>query len=379
MARIRKRGSRYTAEVRYKGITDSQSFSDKRDAERWAGAVERAIDKDCYTTRSEQKRVEREKAAKQATPSLADLMLSYADTAEHKGKKGKDQEGRRINWWAKRDLANKAADTILPEDMEAHIEDRLDEGLANDTIRAELCLVSVVYKYFRRQHGLVNPLIGIQRPAPGKGRSRRLTAEEEQRILEAADDDPYPHMRAAIEFALGTAMRRSEQCSLVWKHVNFEAETAYLPETKNGDERTVPLFSNSMGAMHRLPRGIGDAKVFAITPERLSDAWVRTCLRAGVTNLRWHDLRHEGTSRLFEETDFRDMEIMSITGHRSMQMLKRYTHLKAGKLAKRLAADRLSKLPDGLKRRARGSALQPVSNLRRKSMSGFCLGSCQSD
>ena len=63
---------------------------------------------------------------------------------------------------------------------------------------------------------------------------------------------------------------------------------------------------------------------------------IRATARAGIDDLRFHDLRHEAISRLFETTDLTDMEIMSISGHKSVQMLRNYTHLRSGRLASRL-------------------------------------------
>jgi integrase len=72
-------------------------------------------------------------------------------------------------------------------------------------------------------------------------------------------------------------------------------------------------------------------------PDRASKLMARAARRAGLEDLRFHDLRHEATSRLFEDTDLDVMEIKGITGHKSMQMLARYAHLRAGRLAERLA------------------------------------------
>jgi len=67
----------------------------------------------------------------------------------------------------------------------------------------------------------------------------------------------------------------------------------------------------------------------------VSRAFARACRRAGIQGLRFHDLRHEATSHFFEK-GLNPMQVAAITGHKALQMLKRYTHLRAEDLAKLL-------------------------------------------
>ncbi|WP_123102024.1 site-specific integrase [Acidithiobacillus sulfuriphilus] len=108
----------------------------------------------------------------------------------------------------------------------------------------------------------------------------------------------------------------------------------HLPKTKNGDARTVPLSSRAIATLEALPRNL-DGRVFGTTYEGIHQAFVRACRRAAIDGLTFHDLRHEATSRLFEK-GFNPMEVSTITGHKTLQMLKRYTHLRAEDLAKRM-------------------------------------------
>jgi len=96
----------------------------------------------------------------------------------------------------------------------------------------------------------------------------------------------------------------------------------------------VPLSSRAVAVLDSLPRTL-DGRVFGTTYEGIHQAFVRACRRADIEDLRFHDLRHEATSRLFEK-GFNPMEVSSITGHKTLQMLKRYTHLRAEDLAKRM-------------------------------------------
>ena len=89
-----------------------------------------------------------------------------------------------------------------------------------------------------------------------------------------------------------------------------------------------------MNAIASLPLRI-DGKLFELKDEAYSKTLLRVCRKAGINDLHLHDLRHEATSRLFEK-GLDIMQVKSITGHKSLQMLSRYTHLKADELARLL-------------------------------------------
>jgi integrase len=134
-------------------------------------------------------------------------------------------------------------------------------------------------------------------------------------------------------------MRRGEILALVWSNVNLEAQVAVLPQTKNGELRRVPLSKDAVAVLkeQRLTTTIQSitGKVFDVSQISLDKAWRRACKKAGIEELRFHDLRHEAISRLFE-MGLNPMEVSTISGHKTLQMLKRYTHLRAEDLAKKL-------------------------------------------
>ena len=131
-------------------------------------------------------------------------------------------------------------------------------------------------------------------------------------------------------------MRQSEIVSLRWKHVDLKKRVAYLPDTKNGDSRGVPLSTAAVDVLTALQRSERDDGVFpGLTAEAVKRAFMRACARANIEGLHFHDLRHEATSRLFER-GLDAMSVATITGHKTLQMLKRYTHLKAEDLANKL-------------------------------------------
>ena len=120
----------------------------------------------------------------------------------------------------------------------------------------------------------------------------------------------------------------------VWKHVDLNKRTAHPQEMKNGSARTVPLSSGAVEVLRGLPKSI-DGRVFGATYKAIHHVFVNACRCAKIEDLRFHDLRHEVTSRLFEK-GLNPMQLAAITGHKTLQMLKRYTHLKAEDLAELL-------------------------------------------
>ena len=180
---------------------------------------------------------------------------------------------------------------------------------------------------------LRNPVSAVRKPKKPRGRDRRLEGDEEARLLEVADS-PFAEL---ISLAIETAMRSGELRALKWPRIDLNARTAALHETKNGERRVVPLSSRAVEVLGGLQRHSEGEKVFPslTTVDVVTNKFRRLCKKAGVTGLRFHDLRHEATSRFFER-GLNMMEVAAITGHKDLAMLKRYTHLRAEDLALKL-------------------------------------------
>jgi len=199
--------------------------------------------------------------------------------------------------------------------------------------------------------GLANPVKAIRVPPPPKGRDRRLLPGEEILLMEACDSykGDMPHI---VRLALETGMRRGEIASMTWEMVNIKQRTITLQETKNGEKRIVPLSKAAIGILSDLPRRI-DGNVWGMTQDAITRAFLLILKRGReayekdckekrskpdpklLTDITFHDLRHEATSRFFEK-GLNPMEVSTITGHKTLQMLKRYTHLRAEDLAEKL-------------------------------------------
>ena len=118
-----------------------------------------------------------------------------------------------------------------------------------------------------------------------------------------------------------------------WADVDLAGRTVHLPTTKNGWPRTVPLSSRAAALLKAIPRE-GDV-VFDVSGNAVRLAWERLRRRAGISGLRFHDLRHEAVSRFFE-MGLNVPEVALISGHRDPRMLFRYTHPKPELIAAKL-------------------------------------------
>ena len=171
-------------------------------------------------------------------------------------------------------------------------------------------------------------------PSP-PARNRRLESGEFERLKEAAKQTKNPHIWPIIVFAIETGMRRGEILGLRWEHVDLDRRIAYLPLTKNGSSREVPLSTKAAQVLARQRQHNDTTSPFPVTPNGFRLAWDRLRSRAGLVDLRFHDLRHEAISRFFE-LGLNIPEVAVISGHKDPRMLFRYTHLRAEELVGRL-------------------------------------------
>ncbi len=139
--------------------------------------------------------------------------------------------------------------------------------------------------------------------------------------------------------AVETGMRRGEICRIILHDINLDKSVLRIPDSKNGNPRTIPLSDQAKSTLTAIIN-LNDPPhasmpVVEIMPDSITQAFNRACKRAGIENLRFHDLRHEATSRFFEK-GLNVMEVASITGHQDLRMLRRYTHIRAETLVDRL-------------------------------------------
>jgi integrase len=203
---------------------------------------------------------------------------------------------------------------------------------AAQTVLHELNLLHRAYVVAVAEWGLVLPrgVPRTSRPSLPPGRERRVTPQEVDAIIQETGSKD---LKAIMVLAVETAMRRGEILGLCWEHVNLPQRTLFLPKTKTNVPRTIPLSSRAVALLRGL--GPGRGKVFSITPRCASQAFKRAADRLGLVDVHFHDLRHEATSRLFER-DLNVIEVSRVTGHKSLVMLNRYTHLAVQSIADKL-------------------------------------------
>ncbi len=319
MATYIKRGSAWRVQIRRKGHnTLSRTFDTKTEAERWALGIESKMSEGRY-----------EDVRESLTTTLAECFERY-EAEVTANKKGKEQEHYRIAMWLKDDLAIKPIGAIKSVDVAKWRDARIASGVSSGTARLDLALLSNLFTIAIQEWSMpiTNPILNIRKPAPGKARDRRLLPGEEDRILSECS----PEMRIIVIVAIETAMRRGEIIGMRREWIKGVVVT--LPDTKNGTVRKVPFSKRALAALAELPINM-NGKVFNYTDHGCTQMFVKYCQRLGIRDLRFHDLRHEATSRFFEK-GLDVMQVKSITGHKSLQMLSRYTHLKADDLAQLL-------------------------------------------
>ncbi|HDR8990011.1 TPA: site-specific integrase [Burkholderia vietnamiensis] len=338
MATIRQRGKYWEAQIRRRGWPSlSRSFDTKASAEAWARRAESEMDRGVFVDRTEADR-----------NTFGDLLKRYAEevSPQKKGGAGEILRIRKIGT----DVLAQYKISAISGKVIADYRDRRLAKVSGSTVNRELTLIGHVLNVARKEWGVhleTNPVSIIRRPRENRARSRRLSPDEERRLLAELAPSPRDEqgrfepggsrndwVRPVVVIAIETAMRRSEILSLRWADVFLEDRYVRLHDSKNGEARDVPLSSRAVATLSALPRHI-DGRVFPITPDALKKVFVRACERARLENLHFHDLRHEATSRIAERLD-NILELSAVTGHRTVQMLKRYYHPRATDLARKL-------------------------------------------
>lgn len=323
MATIRKKGEcQWHCQIRRKGHQPQTStFSTRADAEAWARGIESEMDRGVFRSTAEAER------------TTLEQVLDRYEREVLPTKKGQAADKSRIKTLKARLGTIKLA-ALTSASVASFRDDRLKE-VSEQSVIHEITLLNRVLKAAVIDWGIVLPAglptTLVRKPKKPQGRDRRPTPEEIDILLAASES---AELRGIVLLAVETAMRRGEITKLKWDLVDIKKRTLRLLDTKNGDDRTIPLSSRAIKILGNLPRRL-DGRIFSMRPESISQAFERACKRACIKNLRFHDLRHEAASRLFEK-GLNPMEVASITGHKTLQMLKRYTHLRAEDLAKKL-------------------------------------------
>jgi integrase len=358
MAYISQRGSYWRAEIRRRGYKPVyRTFDTKQQAQQWARRVEGEMDSGLYYDRSESERtILREALERYRRDIVPEKRHPY-------------QENRRIDRWVCHDLAYRTLSSLRGTDFARYRDERRLAGRAENTIRLELQIVSHLFEIARKEwgmEGLLNPLDNIRKPTGSRARDRRLRPGEFEKLHRLLFASGNRWAAPAFELAIETSLRQGALFNVRWEWLDIGNRLIkFPPDARGADNKSapavLPLSRRAIDVLRHLAAIAEDVdvriarslygpanvdftglkgRVFGATTNAIICVWKRVIKSASIEDpeintLRWHDLRHEAASRLFEK-GLHPMEVASITGHRSMQMLKRYTHLKPESLLDKL-------------------------------------------
>ena len=317
MASIRQRNGRWQAQVRSRQSgAIAKSFHRKTDAIRWATEQEAQMQAGTWNK------------VDLSAITIGDMMRTYAErVTPHK--RGAQTEQRRLNrLLGEKGLMATCLSAALPPVFAAFRDKRLQDGVR--ACQYDLVLLRHAWNMARIEWGWPlgdNPLTLIRMPKNPPPRERRLRTGEYERLRDGVQGSRSWYLWPIIEIAIETGMRRGEILGLRWEHIDWEHQRALLPLTKNGRSRWVPLSTLALNELHLLPRT--SDLVFPISDIAFRQAWDRLRKRVGISDLTFHDLRHEAISRMFE-AGLNIPEVMAISGHQTASQLFRYVQLSTG-------------------------------------------------
>lgn len=303
----------------------TKSFPRKIDAQEWARSIEHKLDMGEHVPSSEARK-----------RTLAEAISRYLTvTLPHsKFQKNAKEQTRMLQWWAA-ELGHLPLVAITPATI-AEVRDRLaTEPLKNgklrsgSTINRRISALSACLTVAVKEYGWLakNPIPNVTRMPDSKGRERFLTPAERVALLRACEASECDALAPLVKLALATGARKSELVGLLWANVDLDRRTARFVDTKNGDNRTVPLAAPAVEVLRewrsgRLPVG----PVFPMTVHDVNKPWRAARDAAGLHDFRFHDLRHSAASYL-AMSGASLMDIAAILGHKTLAMVKRYSHL----------------------------------------------------
>jgi integrase len=357
----------WKAVIRKTGFpTTIKTFRLKRDAEDWARTTEDEMVRGMYVKRAPAEKLLFAAAIDRYLAEVTPSKRPFTQAGE------KHRAATLKKHFGKYSLAGITAELVATyRDERLAGLDRLDASgnpkpRAANSVRLELALIGHLFTVAIKEWGLgliYNPVLNIRRPSPGAGCNRRLSAKEETTLFGLIDQYSNPMLRWIARIAIETGMRSSEIATLKMDQVDLTKRVVLLKQTKNTTQRTVPLNKKATELFtEALANPIRPKKETHLVffgepgkdkkrrPYNFNKAWSDIKTKAGMPDLHFHDLRHEAVSR-FVEAGLSDQEVSAISGHKSMQMLKRYTHLRAEDLVSKLdGLEKKSKPPKKAKK-----------------------------
>lgn len=321
MASIHQIGTSWRVQVRRRGNNLTKTFSTKTQAKEWARRIELDIDLGVPV-----------KPKHSAT--IGEVILHYRELRESNRPIDDTSNEHYMLAHLEEGLGDIPADRLTPEVITRWCQERSAQGAGPYTIDMELSKLGTALKYSSLALGLPsNDVIQRVRPmllhigliGPGRKRERRLMSGELERIKSHLE----PLMQSVVDFAVLTAMRRGEIVSILHADLNHTKKTVIIrdrkdPRHKKGNDQEIPLLGQ---AWDIAVAQSGDERIFPMYEGMVSRLFLAACREAGIEDLHFHDLRHEGTSRLFE-AGYTIEQVSMITGHKDWRHLRRYVQLR---------------------------------------------------
>jgi len=338
MATIDKRpNGNWRAQVRKTGSKpQTRTFKTKAQAEAWARGIEADLDRGVFHDTA---------ALRGAT--VRELFERFRDEVTDERKGGRWERVRIEYLLRTTEFVHSRLDADLSGQIHQWVRRRSAE-VSPESVNRELNLISGVFAY-AVAHWRVplrnNPVHGVARPKlSSRGREVTWTDAQVALFREALADTDIRKGRGidfvlpAVELGIETAMRLGEICSLRVEDVHLDESWAHLQDTKNGDARDVPLSQRAVGILRPLVEvalKAGYEYVIPVEKDNLGVQFRKLRNKLGLAGLRFHDTRHTAATRLSTKLA-NVLELSAVTGHRSLQSLKRYYNPKAAELAKKL-------------------------------------------
>lgn len=338
MATIRKRGDfQWQALIRRQGFPElSKTFELKVDAEDWSRDIERDMRRGLFIDRRESD-----------STTFLKVIKKYSEEVTPR-KKSKDRELVRLNMLKTLDIAPLFISSIKAKHIADFRDYRRKQGLAENTIRLDISLISAIFETCRKDWGIEveNPCRKIKLPKGSGKRERRLSKHEETALLDAAPlaMPKSPYIREYLELLLETGMRESELLKTEWRDIDIIKRCIHLDDTKSGDPRDVPLSSRAITIIQAIPQPIKGGRLFKMSQDGLIRGFKKACklaisnldkpIAGFCENLKPHDLRHEAASRWAGKLEAH--ELAKMFGWKTIQMAMRYYHPRVEDLAQKL-------------------------------------------
>ena len=338
----------YRVQVRVKGQpAQSETFPNRKEAEQWARSIEAAIREGRHFPHAAAKRTSFDALAKDYTDTV---LVDF-------GPKETTTRVRQLAWWSKQfsglslaeitaDRISQARDKLLNDAFtrgKPHKDRETGELVlpkafkrSGATVNRYIATLSHLFSFAVKERRLMdrNPVSDISRKKEPRGRTRFLSDDERAALLDACTKSEWPALQSLVLLAIATGARKGELIGLKWVDVDLRKGRALVRETKNDEQRTLPLAGKALEALRqlKLQNSARSDWVFAQPSglpgpyEHFDAHWYAALEAAGISDFHFHDLRHTTASMLAAQGASL-LEIADVLGHKTLAMVKRYSHL----------------------------------------------------